>query len=338
MLGFYDPSVSASNRGVEGEISGRVTDEKGEPIAGATVQVKNTRIGVSTDNNGYFKLLKAPKNAVLSVSSVGFQANEILGAVGYMTISLKPSESALNEVVVTGYSVQGEVAGVEVSRGYKVAKMESIHLVSVGTQYQPTTTVYKINDRYTLPSDGKTTTIGIKQMDIPAIYEYYTAPKTDPTAFLTARIINWHNLDLQSGEVSLYYEGTYLGKTYIDLASFSDTLSLSLGKDNGIKVSRELIREYSTRKFLGSNRTDSRRYEIIVRNSKRVPVRITILDQIPVSITKEISVEDAKASESQVDKETGIATWNFILPPALEKKLEISYSVKYPKDRTLYLD
>jgi uncharacterized protein (TIGR02231 family) len=175
-------------------------------------------------------------------------------------------------------------------------------------------------------------------MNVPGIFDYYSAPKTDPTAFLTAKIINWHELDLQSGEVSLYYEGTYLGKTYIDLASFSDTLSLSLGKDNGIKVSRELVKEYSTRKFIGSNRTDSRRYEISIRNSKRVPVKITILDQIPVSITKEISVEDAKASESQVDKETGIATWKFILPPAQEKKLEVSYSVKYPKDRTLYLD
>ena len=137
----------------------------------------------------------------------------------------------------------GRVAGVAVSRKVKRVT-ESIQTVSVVTQIQPTTTVFKIDDKYTLETDGKTTTIGIKQFDVPSMYDYYSAPKIDPSVFLTAKIVNWQDYDFQSGEVSLYFEGTYLGKTYLDLAATADTISLSLGKDNGIKIFRKLVKEY----------------------------------------------------------------------------------------------
>jgi hypothetical protein len=48
-------------------------------------------------------------------------------------------------------------------------------------------------------------------------------------------------------------------------------------------------------------------------------------------------VDDVKTPEAQLDKETGIATWNFTLQPGDEKKLHISYSVKYPKDKKVVL-
>ncbi|HXB30441.1 MAG TPA: DUF4139 domain-containing protein, partial [Puia sp.] len=189
-----------------------------------------------------------------------------------------------------------------------------------------------------LETDGKTTTIGIKQFEIPAIYDYYTAPKVDPSAFLTAKIINWQDYNLQSGEASLYFEGTYLGKTYIDLDAMTDTLSLSLGKDNAVKVARKLVKEFSSKKFIGSNRTETREYEISVHNTKSVPVNISVLDQFPVSVNKEISVDDVKAPDAQIDRDNGIVTWKIILPPGQERKLQVGYSVKYPKDKKVVLE
>ena len=273
------------------------------------------------------------------MTAVGYNSREISTAPGYLTITLKPSLTSLNDVVVLGYSAskaEDYVPAPEASK--KKVQAESIQTVTVSALYQPTTTLYRIDDKYTLESDGKTTKIGIKQLEVPAIYDYYLAPKIDQAAFLTASIISWQDYDLQSGEVSLYYEGTYLGKTYIDLASSTDTLSLSLGKDNGIKVSRKMLKEYSSKKFIGASRTDTRQYEISIRNSKRVSANIHMVDQIPVSTNKEIEVEDVKVTEARVDKETGIVTWTLTLAPGQEKKLGISYSVKYPKDRRLVLD
>jgi Domain of unknown function (DUF4139)/N-terminal domain of unknown function (DUF4140) len=337
MLGFYDPSVSRSGQGVQGEISGRVSNEKGEPIPGASILVKESRIGASTDDNGYFKLRNLPKNSVLSIMSVGYESKEVAAGTGYLSVALNAKVSYLNDVVVIGYSAAAQNTMPE-SFNREEKREPSIRILSAATQYQPTAMVYRIEDKYTLESDGKTTTIGIKQFGIPAIYDYYSAPKIDPTAFLTAKILNWQDFDLQSGEVSLYYEGTYLGKTYIDLNSTGDTLSLSLGRDNAIRVSRKLLKEYSTKKLIGNNRTDTRQYEISIRNTKQVNVNITLVDQLPVSTTREISVEDTKMAEAQVDKETGIATWVIALPPGQEKKLGVSYSIKYPKERKVILD
>jgi hypothetical protein len=339
MLGFYDPSFSVRGKSNQGTVTGRITDDNNQPVEGATVSIKGTGNATLTDVNGFFKLQNISSHNILQIRGVGYNAKEVLVSPGYFTIALERSSNALRDVseIENENLLQGQVSGLAVQvKGYK--KEASIQTVSVVTQFQPTTTVFKIDDKYTLETDGKTSTIGIKQFEIPALYDYYSAPKIDPSAFLTAKIINWQDYDLQSGEVSLYFEGTYLGKTYLDLGSVADTLSLSLGKDNGVKVSRKLVKEYSTKKFIGSSRTETKDYEISVRNTKRVPVNIRMLDQFPVSTNKEISVDDIKAPEGQVDKETGIVTWTISLAPAQERKLNIEYSVKYPKDRKVVLE
>ncbi len=341
MLGFYDPSVSFRSQGViQGAATGRITDEKDEPIANVSVNVKGTSNGTITDANGFFKIQNFANNSSIIVSGVGFESKQVAIKPGYFTIILKQSSLALTEVVVTGYgALQGRASGVEISDDkFLKDKKQSIQTVTVATQYQPTTTVYKIDDKYTLETDGKTTKIGIREFDVPAVYDYFSAPKIDPSGFLTAKIINWQDYDLQSGEASLYFEGTYLGKTYIDLGPVGDTLSLSLGKDNGVKVSRKLVKEFSSKRFIGSNRTETRQYEISVRNTKREAVNITVTDQFPVSTSKEIDVNDQKAPGAEADKETGITVWTMTLQPGQEKKLNISYSVKYPKDRRVVLE
>jgi len=344
MLGFYDPSVPFLSSMNYSTASGRITDENGEPVAGATIMVKQGTAATVSDNNGFFKLQNISGSVTLVISAVGYESKEVAVSTGYFNVKLKVASMALNEVVVVGYgtSLQGKVAGVDVTdeTGDKELKKdkEFIRTVAVSTQYQPTTTVYKIDDKYTLETDGKTTTIGIKQFEVNALYDYFTAPKIDPSAFLTAKIINWQDYDLQSGEASLYFEGTYLGKTYIDLDAAGDTLSLSLGKDNGIKVARKLIKEFSSKRFIGSNKTETKQYEITLRNTKKDPVNITVNDQFPVSVTKEISIEDTKAPEAQIDKETGIATWTLTLKPGEEKKVNISFGVRYPKDKRVVLE
>ena len=339
MLGFYDPSVTLREQITPGVVMGRITDDKNQPIADASVTEVGTAMGSTTDVNGFFRIPNISNNSMMVVSSIGFESKEFAAKQGYLSIVLERSSTTSDDKVVTGYSVRlrGVASGVQV-KGYKVDKKEEIQTVGITTQYQPTTTVFKIDEKYTLETDGKTTTIGIKQFEIPAIYDYYTAPKVDPSAFLTAKIINWQDYNLQSGEASLYFEGTYLGKTYIDLGTVTDTLALSLGKDNGVKISRKLVKEYSSKKFIGSNRTETKEYEISVRNSKSVPVNITVLDQFPVSVNKEISVDDLKSPDAQIDKDNGIVTWTINLPATQERKLRIGYSVKYPKDKRVVLE
>ncbi len=337
-LGYFDPSITWNRAALTpATVAGRILNQEGQPIVGATVAIKGVANATITDANGFFKLNNVASNAIVIVSSVGYQTKEIAGKSGYYTINLNQRSDNLEEVVVTG---MGTTSAQDWARDadYKPKKKEEIQTVSVITQYQPTTTVYKIEEKYTLETDGKTTTIGIKKIDVGALYEYFSVPKIDPSVFLTAKITNWQSYDLQSGEASLYYEGTYLGKTYIDLSTTGDTLQLSLGKDNSVVISRKLLKEFSAKKFLGGNKTEKREFEIAVRNTKRLPVNLVIQDQFPISTTKEIEVNDTNAPDAQVDKGTGVINWNLSLPAGQEKKLQMSYEVKYPKDRRVALN
>lgn len=346
MLGYYDPSVSfRQNNALPGVLSGRIVDENGNALNGASVQVKGTGIGTVADANGFFKLQNLVAGRSVMISSVGFSSKEIAAKPGYVNVMLQASRQNLEEVVVTGYGSNREddentvrrksVLGMEAQLQGKIS---GITIGAVATQYQPTNTVYNIAEKYTLETDGKTSTIGIKQVEVPALYEYFSAPKLDPAAFLTAKVANWQELDLQSGETNLYYEGTFLGKTYLDLTTAGDTLSLSLGKDNGIRITRKLLKEFSSKKFIGSNRTETKEYEITVMNTKRWPVNVIVQDQFPVSTVKEIEVKDQSVPDAKVNEENGLITWSLALQPGQEKKLKMSYAVKYPKERKVVLE
>ncbi|MBQ5512774.1 MAG: TonB-dependent receptor plug domain-containing protein, partial [Bacteroidales bacterium] len=86
------------------EIAGNVTDEAGEPVIGATVVVKGTTDGTITDLDGNFKL-SVEEGKTLIISYIGFENAEVTAAQN-LRITLKEEVSELDEIVVTGYSVQ----------------------------------------------------------------------------------------------------------------------------------------------------------------------------------------------------------------------------------------
>ncbi|KAA6439541.1 TonB-dependent receptor [Dyadobacter flavalbus] len=87
-------------------ISGTVTDEAGAPLPGATVIVKGTTKGTTTDADGKF-VIDADAGAMLEISFVGYAAKEVpVNAQSSIVVKLIPDLSQLNEVVVVGYGTQ----------------------------------------------------------------------------------------------------------------------------------------------------------------------------------------------------------------------------------------
>lgn len=174
--------------------------------------------------------------------------------------------------------------------------------------------------------------------EIPALFQYYSVPKMDKNAFLLANITDWEKYNLLEGEANVFFEGTFVGKTLLDVRLATDTLQVSLGKDKNVSVTRELKKEYITRQFIGANKEESRYWETLVKNNKSMEINVMILDQIPVSTLAEIEVEVQDISGGKLDKETGEVKWEFDLQPAKSKKLDLKYSVKYPKSKKLILE
>lgn len=86
------------------DISGRVLDEKGGPIPGATIKVKGTKNGAVSDANGRFTLKNIDENTTLLISFVGFVTKEVnTGTAKTIDVILIEQSSSLNDVVVIGY-------------------------------------------------------------------------------------------------------------------------------------------------------------------------------------------------------------------------------------------
>ena len=91
----------------EQTITGKVTDETGEPLPGATVIEKGTANGTVTDMNGEFSLTVSGKDAVLVFSFVGYQSEEMaLGEQTRINMLLVPDITTLGEIIVVGYGTQ----------------------------------------------------------------------------------------------------------------------------------------------------------------------------------------------------------------------------------------
>jgi iron complex outermembrane receptor protein len=86
-------------------ITGKVQDDKGAPVQGATVTVKGTKQGASTGADGTFSINVPSTANTLVISSVGFANQEVsVASATTVSVSLVPSQNALNEVVVVGYN------------------------------------------------------------------------------------------------------------------------------------------------------------------------------------------------------------------------------------------
>ena len=89
------------------QVKGRIIDVNGEPIIGASVQVKGTTIGVITDFEGNYILSDVPSNATLQISYIGYRsASIVVSGQVLKDIVLKEDTKTLDEVVVIGYGVQ----------------------------------------------------------------------------------------------------------------------------------------------------------------------------------------------------------------------------------------
>jgi uncharacterized protein (TIGR02231 family) len=232
----------------------------------------------------------------------------------------------------------------ELNKGEADAKPALNEVVAMGgsyaevqTNYQQTSKSFDLPQLYTIKTGSENFQVELKSLEIPAIYEYYVAPKYDKDAFLTAKIVDWEQYDLMAGTMKLYFEDTYLGDSYLNVNN-QDTLSISLGRDKGLVVSRNKMTDFRKKQSLGSNKVDSRGYEIVVRNTKRQAINLTVEDQFPISKAKEIEVDDQEAEEAEINNETGKITWRMKLEPNKEKKLKYKFTVKSPKGMVLNLD
>ena len=193
------------------------------------------------------------------------------------------------------------------------------------------TAEFKIKRTYDVPSDGQPYMVEVAEHTLPAEYRYVAVPKMDRDAFLQARITGWEALDLVDGPANVYYEDRYIGESMIRTSGINDTLDLSLGRDNDIRVERKELEDRTSRKAIGSERKQTMTYDITVKNNSPAPVHVTLRDQVPVSMDDQIKVEVLELSKGELNAPEGFVEWPMDLEAGASSTVKLSFSIRHPR-------
>lgn len=326
---------------VSNSVSGVVSDSE-NVLPGANVIVKGTTIGTTTDFDGKYSLTIPNGARELVFSYLGYQTKEVPINNAITNVVLQEDASTLDEIVVVGYGttkrkksvnkmLEGTVSGVQI-RG-------AVSLEIPMDQVEKQTTVdFEIKIPYSIKSDNKSYAVDITNYNLSAEYQYYSAPKINKNAFLIANISDWEKYNLLEGEANIFFEENFIGKSLLDVRYAKDTLQISLGIDKNIQIEREKITDFASKKFIGSRKEELRNWKINVKNTKSQAISMVIFDQVPVSTNDEIKVDILSTSEAKHNVETGELKWIFKLNPKETKTFDIKYAVKYPKNKTLFVE
>ena len=342
----YNPSLTSNT------VSGTVFDEQREPLIGASVLVPGTTVGTSTDVQGRYSVTVPNGVSSLQFNYIGYKSQTRAIAGNTMNVVMQEDNAQLDEVVVTGYgsapsaALTGRVAGVQARNkaATRTVEMEfadfaeESDVMEVGQTQTQLGYEFEIRQPYTIPSDGKSVAAEIGRYRLPAVYTYRSTPKIDKDAFLVAETTDWAKLNLLEGEANVYFENTFVGKSILSPREAGDTLRFSMGRDRGIRIERTKESDYSARRAVGSNQTQTLGWKLTVRNTRTEPVVLMLTDQLPVSRNSSITVTEEELSGGTLDKETGTVTWRLELKPGEQRELKLRYAVKYPKGRSLNIE
>ena len=196
-------------------------------------------------------------------------------------------------------------------------------------------TSFDIQGAYSIPSDGQEYQVEVQKFTLKSTYNYVGLPKLDGDAFLTTSVTGWEELSLSPGGANIYFDGAFVGESFINPAETSDTLEISLGRDKRIVMKREKLKDISGNKFFGGNKERTLAFDISVKNGKKEAATVVLYDQVPLSNQKDIEVKIEEMSAAQYNSETGEIKWTLTLAPGQTVKKRLAFKVKYPKDKQI---
>lgn len=194
---------------------------------------------------------------------------------------------------------------------------------------------FNIEQPYSVSGSGEAKTVAMQEHTLDADYRYFAIPKVRPTAYLTAMVTGWEELNLLNGEMNLYFEQTYVGQSQLQANAPGDTLRFSLGQDDRIVLERNRLREFTDKNFFGNRVRETTAWELVVRNTKNRPIELTLIDQIPVSTHEDINIDLEERSGAVLEPNTGELSWDLDIDAEASASRVFRYRVEYPSGKEL---
>ena len=317
------------------------------------------RISYLTTNAGWYPVYDIRSESTVKPIKLIYKAN-VYQSTGYdwkdvrMSVSTRNPEADQNRPILNPWFIDFYQPVQQVLREYKTARAPAAAAMNIyqeaeldekiaaePIQYVVTessgmmATEYAIENKQSIPSDSKEHMVAVKDFEVDAKYTYHSVPKLSDGVFLLAKLADFGSLSLLPGKANLFNQGMYVGQSDIDPFTTADTLMISLGRDEKISIKRTVLKDLTARQTIGANIKETKGFELLIKNNKNIPVDLEILDNIPISKNKEIEVNLDDDGGGNLMKEYGRLLWRIQLKPGENKKINYSFSVKYPKDKTI---
>ncbi|HEX3180169.1 MAG TPA: mucoidy inhibitor MuiA family protein [Beijerinckiaceae bacterium] len=235
---------------------------------------------------------------------------------------------ALNEAAPTAVAPAPQVAATE-----RVASLES-------GAFQAT---YQVPGRISVAADGTPKSFVLSSRQIAPTTLIKTVPALDPTAYIEGHFVNEDDAPILPGEVRVRRDGTFVGTGRVGLVAPGDALDLGFGADDKVKVTRVPVRRKENEPtWFGQTKTEAREFKTTVKNLHDFAVRVSVIDQLPVSENTAISIEQlpqtTTPTEKQVADKRGVMSWTFDLAPGESKDIRLAYRMKWPAEREVVIE
>ena len=196
---------------------------------------------------------------------------------------------------------------------------------------------YSIAVPYDIPGNGKEKLIDLKSYDIKADFKYYSVPKLSDETYLIATLSDYEKYNLLPGEATVTFNNTFVGRTRLRPNDTESQITLTLTTEPRMTVKREKQKDFCSTKHVGNSTTVTQSYLITVKNNLNKSAKLTLKEQYPISNDKDIEVKDVTVTpKATYDKtDIGVVTWDVELNPGETRTFTVTYSVKYPTDRTI---
>ncbi|UWP86987.1 DUF4139 domain-containing protein [Dactylosporangium fulvum] len=207
-----------------------------------------------------------------------------------------------------------------------------VELAQARVEEGPVAATYRPARAVAVPADGTTARATISVLELAARLDHVTAPARSTDVHLRAVVTNTSQHTLPPGQASVFHEADFVSRTGLSTWAPGEELELALGLDDRVRVERELTRRTATRATLGSSRRREVEYRTTIGNYTGRPVRITVLDQVPVSRHDAIAVKETVLEPPPAERtDLGVLTWRLLLPEGQAQALRLGYRVETAK-------
>ena len=192
---------------------------------------------------------------------------------------------------------------------------------------------FEVKLPYSIKADGSQKLMVVMNEKVEANFFHYMLPRMNKYGFLQAKIGDWENLSLLPGKANIYFQQTIVGSLMLNPAAMSDTMELTLGRDQGIVSTRKKISEEERKVGLSKRIVKEYTFEIEVRNNTRSDVDLTLEDLIPVTANEDIKIKMVEGNGAYLNDTSGMLTWKLKMKANGKEIIRFTYSIEHEKDK-----